>query len=75
MWKSKYGPRQPLLNNEAFAIGFMVGYLGYAPDELSGAFPDVGDWTQGSPFAFPVDYARGYESGVSFFSSHLECSN
>ena len=65
--------RIPADEQEVFAMGFMIGYMGEAPDELVHAFPDVEEWDSCPDFV-PDDLAhewkRGYDSGVAFFSDH-----
>ena len=70
---SSENPRIPADEQETFAIAFMVGYLGEAPDELVHAFPDQEEWGNCPDFV-PDDLAhewkRGYDSGVAFFCDH-----
>lgn len=60
-------PRVPANEQETFAIAFMVGYLGEAPDELVHAFPEIDALV---PEHLRPAWTRGYDSGVAFFSDH-----
>lgn len=70
---SDVNPRIPADEQEVFAMAWMIGYMGEAPDELVHAFPDQ-DWWSRCPDFVPDDLAhewrRGYDSGVAFFSDH-----
>ena len=66
-------PRIPADEQEAFAMAFMVGYMGEAPDELVHAFPDEEEW-RNVPGFISSEHAhawkRGYDCGVAFFCDH-----
>jgi len=73
--------RIPGDSEEAYAMGFMVGYLGEFPDALKEVIDLI---TEGdadpsyTPDIFPDDddgllardYRRGYDTGVAFFCDH-----
>lgn len=65
-------PRIPADGQEVFAMAFMIGYLGWVPDELQAVFPEESFET--CPEFISDDLAHewksGYWSGVSFFSDH-----
>ncbi len=66
-------PRIPADEREVFAMAWMIGYLGWAPDELVHAFPDVQEWSVVPTFIPDLlvhEWKRGYDSGVAFFSDH-----
>ena len=66
-------PRIPADEREVFAMAWMIGYEGQAPQDLQAAFPDQYEWSNCPDFV-PDDLAhewkRGYDSGVAFFSDH-----
>lgn len=70
---SAVDPRIPADEQEVFAMAWMIGYMGEAPDELAHAFPDHEEWSNCPDFV-PDDLAhewrRGYDSGVAFFCDH-----
>jgi len=83
--QTQAGPRIPVGEQEAFAWGFMVGYLGetdvFATDTMSRAFHGIGESNAitgiGDVPEFlgdhPEDataYSRGYEAGVATYSDH-----
>lgn len=64
-------PRIPSHGKEAYAIGFMVGYLGEVPDDMVTAY----DWEgEGCPPYLTTEQAReyreGYETGAAFWGDH-----
>ena len=78
------GPRCPAGGQEAFAWGFMLGYLGQAPDALRAAFDGyladddapVDSWGSQTMPSFLEqagegrEFMRGYEAGVATYSDH-----
>lgn len=76
MQKKMTGPRCPVGEEEAFAWGFMVGYLGTAPSTMESAFFTVAEIGSNAP-AFLNDYQldaqawkRGYDCGVATYTDH-----
>ena len=66
-------PRVPDDDADVYAMAFMIGYLGEAPDALVDAFPDIEEWSYAPSFLTGSQarmWNRGYESGLSFFSAH-----
>lgn len=67
-------PRIPADNQEAFAMAWMIGYLGNLPDALEHAFPDEG--FEGFPEFLPSylqsSWSEGYHNGLEFFVDHQE---
>ena len=65
-------PRIPADENETFAMAWMIGYIGWVPDDLAAAFPD--ESFEMCPEFISRDlvhmWRRGYDSGVAFFSDH-----
>ena len=65
-------PRIPADAKEVFAMGFMVGYHGWVPDELAHAFPD--EPFEGCPSFIPStlahEWKQGYDCGVAFYCDH-----
>jgi hypothetical protein len=65
-------PRIPNTDKEVFAMAWMIGYIGWAPDELIEMFPN--ESFRDCPEFIPLDLAhfwrQGYDSGVAFFSDH-----
>lgn len=67
-------PRIPVTEEESFAMAFMLGYMGWAPDELVECFPEE-SWQERPDFITPElahAWRRGYESGLSFYGDHSE---
>ena len=68
-------PLVPDDSADVYSMAWMIGYLGDVPDELRSAFPDVWDWGQAPSFLSPslaVQWKRGYESGLSFYTDHAD---
>lgn len=65
-------PRIPADEQEVFAMAWMLGYIGWVPDELQNVFPD--ETFEGCPeFVAPAlahEWKRGYDSGLAFFCDH-----
>ena len=65
-------PRIPFDAQEVFAMAFMIGYIGWVPDDLAAAFPD--ESFESCPEFVPVElvheWKAGYDSGVAFFCDH-----
>ena len=67
-------------DTEAYAWGYMIGYMGEVPDEMRHAHNDCEDpdpevWgSEGTPGFLTPDEARsfrqGYDDGCSMFSDH-----
>lgn len=73
MYPQKY-PRIPADEQEAFAMAWMIGYLGNLPDALEHAFPDEG-FHFFPDFLSPDFYGAwqtGYHNGLAFFVDHQE---
>lgn len=78
------GPRCPVGDQESYAWGFMIGYLGKVPDTMTEAFKghlledDAPTDTWGSEsiptfFENPQEsheFTRGYEAGVTVYTDH-----
>lgn len=79
------GPRCPAGEQEAFAWGFLIGYLGHVPRVMHDAFEavmlddDISPlaWTEMTPTFlddYPDDayaFRRGYDSGCATVMDHL----
>tara|TARA_R110000803_G_scaffold44410_1_gene94048 strand:+ start:2283 stop:2552 length:270 start_codon:yes stop_codon:yes gene_type:complete len=67
LWK-----RIPSDEREVFAMGFMIAYIGWAPDELVEAFPE--ETFKNCPEFIDKKLAHfwneGYDSGMAMFCSH-----
>jgi hypothetical protein len=65
-------PRVPNSEHEVFGMAFMIGYIGWIPDDLASVFPD--ESFESCPSFISPDLAhfwrQGYDSGVAFFSDH-----
>lgn len=85
MPKTEIGPRCPVGIEEAYAWGYMIGYLGQVPDLMREAFNGnmldddvpIDCWgSEGCPtFLENYDdecreFMRGYWAGVSMYSDH-----
>lgn len=65
-------PRVPADEQEVFAMAFMIGYIGWVPDDLQNVFPDE-DFSNCPEFiddSLAHMWKRGYDCGVAFFSDH-----
>ena len=65
-------PRIPANEREVFAMAFMLGYIGWVPDELASVFPDE-SFENCPEFIGPAlahEWKMGYDSGVAFFCDH-----
>ena len=67
-------PRTPGNDEESFAMGFMLGYHGWFPDEILENFPDE-VWGDKPASSFIKDelypaYKRGCEAGQAFYYDH-----
>jgi hypothetical protein len=65
-------PRIPFTEHEVYGMAFMIGYIGWVPDDLADAFPDV-SFDRCPDFIDPSlthMWKQGYDSGVAFFSDH-----
>jgi hypothetical protein len=65
-------PRIPWGEQETFAMAFMIGYIGWVPDDLAAAFPN--ETFENCPEFVPNEVAhewkRGYDCGVAFYCDH-----
>ena len=65
-------PRIPNGEQEVFAMAWMVGYIGWVPDDLAAVFPD--ETFESCPsFIDPSlvhEWKRGYDNGLAFFCDH-----
>ena len=71
---SKDNPRIPASVEETFAMSFMLGYMGWAPDELVECFPEE-SWQERPDFITPElahAWRRGYDSGANFYGDHSD---
>ena len=67
-----HSPRIPNGEKEVFAMAFMIGYIGWIPDDLASTFPDETFETAPSwihPELVGV-WQRGYDVGSAFFCDH-----
>lgn len=65
-------PRIPADEQEVFAMAFMIGYIGWVPDDLQNVFPDE-DFSNCPEFIYDDlahEWKRGYDCGVAFFCDH-----
>jgi hypothetical protein len=68
-------PRIPSTEREAYAWGYMIGYMGEVPDAMRPAFSDVaGELAvpQGIRRGHLRAYALGYNDGLDMYSSHSD---
>ena len=65
-------PRTPANDEESFAMGFMLGYHGWFPDEIVDNFPDEvwGDKPSFIKDELYHSYKRGCEAGQAFYYDH-----
>lgn len=78
MSATSVGPRAPIDAQEAFAWGYMIGYLGEPPEVMQEAFPSRYDWDPMSPTWFlgslfdgrATAFRDGYRAGVSMYTDH-----
>lgn len=65
-------PRIPADEREVFAMAWMIGYIGWVPDDLQAAFREESFDTV--PGFIPPDlvheWKRGYDNGLAFFCDH-----
>jgi len=65
-------PRIPANERETFAMAWMIGYIGWAPDELVSMFPD--ETFESCPSFVSSELAHewklGYDNGLAFFCDH-----
>ena len=65
-------PRIPADEQEVFAMAWMLGYIGWVPDEMQSVFPD--EMFESCPDFIPSELAhewkRGYDNGLAFFCDH-----
>lgn len=73
MYPQKY-PRIPAYEDEAFAMAWMIGYLGTLPDALEHAFPDEDFYSfpEFLPSYLQSSWSAGYHNGLAFFVDHHE---
>jgi hypothetical protein len=71
---STLDPRIPDCSEEAFAIGFMAGYLGAVPETLANAYEvyEVSACPSVIPPALQPLWNLGYDVGLSFYSDHVD---
>ncbi len=72
---SNVDPRVPDDSADVYAMAFMVGYLGNVPVDLLHAFPDADGWGDCPyfiPDALAHEWKRGYDSGLSFYTDHVD---
>ncbi len=65
-------PRVPNGEREVFAMAWMIGYIGWVPDDLAAIFPDE-PWHRIPSFIDPSlahEWKAGYDCGVAFFCDH-----
>jgi len=65
-------PRTPANEEESFAMGFMLGYHGWFPDEILENFPDEiwGDKPSFIKHELFSSYRRGCQTGQAFYYDH-----
>jgi len=65
-------PKIPADEREVFAMAFMIGYIGWVPDELQSAFPDETfvSCPEFIPDTLSHFWRQGYDSGLAFFCDH-----
>lgn len=65
-------PRIPADEREVFAMAWMIGYIGWVPDDLQNVFQD--ETFENCPeFIDPAlahFWRQGYDSGLAFFCDH-----
>jgi hypothetical protein len=64
--------RIPADEHETFAMAWMIGYIGWVPDDLLAAFPDT-LFDSCPDFIDPSlvhMWKQGYDSGVAFYCDH-----
>ena len=67
-------PRIPNCEQEVFAMAWMIGYIGWVPDELAAVFPADEPWGRLPSFIDPSlahEWKRGYDNGLAFFCDHV----
>jgi hypothetical protein len=65
-------PRIPADEYEAFGMAFMIGYIGWVPDDLQEVFPDDNFYNRPEFIDDTLAHMwrRGYDAGVAFYSDH-----
>ena len=65
-------PRIPNSEQEVFAMAFLIGYIGWVPDDLAAVFPDETFESCPSFIEPPLvhNWKMGYDCGVAFFCDH-----
>ncbi len=65
-------PRIPNGEQEVFAMAWMIGYVGWVPDDLAAMFPD--ETFESCPSfidsSLVHEWKRGYDNGLAFFCDH-----
>lgn len=62
--------RIPNSEEEAFAWGFMIGYLGDVPDTMSDLIYEPSYTPEFIMDSIAYSYRQGYDTGVAFFCDH-----
>lgn len=69
-------PRMPSTEREAYAWGYMIGYLGDIPDEMVAALSERSEGHLVMPPPFDAEqikaYTEGYREGLDMYSSHSD---